>query len=106
MPEYMRDNLDTRHIDGEIHPSESVEEKTSLSERFGLWISFYPFDQEEYLDIVRQWLAYFGIHEMKPTVREAALRWAIARGARNGRVAWQFARDWAGRQQARHDTEA
>ncbi|GAB1720284.1 MAG: Protein of unknown function DUF815 [Nitrosospira sp.] len=105
MPEYMRDNLDTRHIDGEIHPSESVEEKTSLSERFGLWISFHPFNQDEYLDIVRQWLAYFDIHKMSPPVREAALRWSIARGARNGRVAWQFARDWAGRQQAGHGAE-
>src|SRR5690349_2932149 len=83
MPEYMRDNLDTRHVDGEIHPSESVEEKTSLSERFGLWISFYPFDQDEYLNIVRQWLAYFGIPRMSQPVREAALRWAIARGSRN-----------------------
>jgi predicted AAA+ superfamily ATPase len=106
MPEYMRDNLDTRHVDGEIHPSESVEEKTSLSERFGLWISFYPFDQDEYLNIVRQWLAYFGVPRMSQPVREAALRWAIARGSRNGRVAWQFARDWAGRQQAGHGTEA
>ena len=105
MPEYMRDNLDTRHIDGEIHPSESVEEKTSLSERFGLWISFYPFDQDEYLNIVRQWLGYFNIDEMTPLIREAALRWTIARGARNGRVAWQFARDWAGRHQAVHSSE-
>jgi predicted AAA+ superfamily ATPase len=106
MPEYMRDNLDTRHVDGEIHPSESVEEKTSLSERFGLWISFYPFDQDEYLNIVRQWLGYFGIPQMSQLVREAALRWAIARGSRNGRVAWQFARDWAGREQAGHGAEA
>lgn len=98
MPEYMQDNMDTRHIGGEIHPSETVEEKTSLSERFGLWVSFYPFDQEQYLDIVARWLAYFGIGEMNDPVREAALQWALARGSRSGRVAWQFARDWAGRQ--------
>lgn len=98
MPESMQDNLDTRHIGGEIHPSESIEEKISLSERFGLWLSFYPFDQDQYLDIVGQWLAYFGIEEMVPPVREAALQWALGRGERSGRVAWQFARGWAGKQ--------
>ena len=98
MPEYMQDNMDTRHIGGEIHPSETVEEKTALSERFGLWISFYPFDQEQYLGIAANWLTYFGIGEMDETVREAALRWALSRGSRSGRVAWQFARDWAGKQ--------
>ncbi len=98
MPESMRDNLDTRHIEGEIHPSESVEEKISLSERFGLWLSFYPFDQDQYLDIAGQWLAYFGIKEVTPPIREAALQWALGRGSRSGRVAWQFARDWAGKQ--------
>lgn len=97
MPESMSDNLDTRHIDGDIHPSESVEEKISLSERFGLWLSFYPFDQEQYLDIVRYWLAYYGIRRMSDAVRLEALRWALARGGRSGRIAWQFARDWAGR---------
>lgn len=100
MPESMRDNLDTRHIEGEIHPSESVEEKISLSERFGLWLSFYPFDQDQYLDIAGQWLAYFGIEEVTPPIREAALQWALGRGSRSGRVAWQFARDWAGKQKA------
>jgi predicted AAA+ superfamily ATPase len=100
MPESMRDNLDTRHIEGELHPSEAVEEKISLSERFGLWLSFYPFDQDQYLDIVSQWLTYFGISEMVPSLREAALRFALGRGSRSGRVAWQFARDWAGRQKA------
>lgn len=98
MPESMQDNLDTRHIEGEIHPSDAIEEKISLSERFGLWLSFYPFDQDQYLDIVGQWLAYFGIEEMVPPVREAALQWALGRGIRSGRVAWQFARDWAGKQ--------
>lgn len=98
MPELMRDNMDTRHIGGEIHPSESVEEKISLSERFGLWLSFYPFDQDQYLDAVSEWLAYFGIEEMLPPIRHAALQWALARGSRSGRVAWQFACDWAGKQ--------
>lgn len=98
MPESMKDNLDTRHIDGDIHPSESVEEKISLSERFGLWLSFYPFDQAQYLDIVRYWLAHYGIRSMSETVRLEALRWALARGGRSGRIAWQFARDWSGRQ--------
>ena len=104
MPEYMVDNQDTRHIGGEIHPSEAVEEKTSLSERFGLWVSFYPFDQEQYLDIVARWLAYFRIEKMDDNIREEALRWALGRGSRNGRVAWQFARDWAGREKAGRKT--
>lgn len=97
MPESMKDNLDTRHIDGDIHPSESVEEKISLSERFGLWLSFYPFDQTQYLDIVRYWLAHYGIRRMNDAVGLEALRWALARGGRSGRIAWQFARDWSGK---------
>lgn len=100
VPEFMRDNLDTKHIGDEVHPSEAIEEKISLSERFGLWVSFYPFDQDEYLDIVRYWLAYFGIPEMTSLARTEALQWAIERGSRSGRVAWQFARDLAGRQQS------
>jgi predicted AAA+ superfamily ATPase len=98
MPDFMRDNMDTRHLGEEIHPSESVEEKISLSERFGLWVSFYPFDQEQYLDIAGHWLNHFGIEEMTPPIREAALQWALGRGSRSGRVAWQFARDCAGKQ--------
>lgn len=98
VPEFMRDNLDTKHIGDEVHPSEAIEEKISLSERFGLWVSFYPFDQDEYLDIVRYWLAYFGIPEMTALARTEALQWSIERGSRSGRVAWQFARDLAGRQ--------
>jgi hypothetical protein len=101
MPESMQDNRDTRHVGEEIHPSEAVEEKISLSERFGLWVSFYPFDQDQYLDMVRQWLTYFGVMEMTQPVREAALRWSLGRGSRSGRVAWQFARDWAGKEEAR-----
>ncbi|SEP17094.1 ATP-binding protein [Nitrosovibrio sp. Nv6] len=98
IPESMRDNLDARHIGEEIHPSEAVEEKISLSERFGLWVSFYPFDQEQYLTILEHWLTYFGLEKTAPSIREAALQWALARGSRSGRVAWQFARDWAGKQ--------
>lgn len=98
VPEFMRDNLDTKHIGDEVHPSEAIEEKISLSERFGLWVSFYPFNQDEYLDIVRYWLAYFGIPEMTALARTEALQWSIERGSRSGRVAWQFARDLAGRQ--------
>lgn len=96
MPEFMDENLAARHINGEIHPGESTEEKISLSERFGLWLSFYPFDQDQYLDIVGYWLARHGIRKMSSTIRQAALCWALARGSRSGRVAWQFAQDWAG----------
>lgn len=98
MPESMQDNLATKFVGDEIHPAESVEEKISLSERFGLWVSFYPFSQDEYLDIVAHWLRHFGISgEMNENARQAALQWAIQRGSRSGRVGWQFARDWAGR---------
>ncbi|KPK20527.1 MAG: AAA family ATPase [Betaproteobacteria bacterium SG8_41] len=99
MPEYMDENLGYRHVGEEIHPSETSEEKISLSERFGLWVSFYPFDQEDYLRIVAIWLEYFkvsGAHA--EPVQRAALQWALQRGSRSGRVAWQFARDWAGRE--------
>jgi uncharacterized protein len=94
MPEYMAENLETRYVGEEIHPGETVEEKISLSERFGLWVTFYPFDQDEYLEIVRQWLKNFGVSAFQ---EEEALQWALQRGSRSGRVAYQFARDWAGR---------
>jgi predicted AAA+ superfamily ATPase len=98
MPEYMSENLGAKRIGEEIHPSETVEEKISLSERFGVWVSFYPFDQDEYLTIVAQWLAHFKVDDAgAEAVRQAALQWALQRGSRSGRVAWQFARDWAGR---------
>jgi hypothetical protein len=97
MPEYMAENLETRYVGDEIHPGETVEEKISLSERFGLWVTFYPFDQDEYLDIVQQWLKGFGIHHLQEKTKEEALQWALQRGSRSGRVAYQFARDWAGR---------
>jgi uncharacterized protein len=99
LPEYMKENLTYTHTDdGEVHPGEGVEEKISLSERFGLWISFYPFNQEEYLAIVAQWLQFFGIDTQKvPEARPQSLVWALERGSRSGRVAYQFARDFAGR---------
>ncbi|MFN3304228.1 MAG: ATP-binding protein [Roseateles sp.] len=99
LPEKMVDNLAGRHAEtGEIHPGEAVEEKISLSERFGLWISFYPFSQAEYLTIVAQWLRHFGLDDAAiAAARQDALVWALERGSRSGRVAWQFARDRAGR---------
>jgi predicted AAA+ superfamily ATPase len=99
LPEYMSENLTYTHTeDGEVHPGEGVEEKVSLSERFGLWVSFYPFNQEEYLQIVAQWLLALGVPpEAIPATRPEALVWALERGSRSGRVAWQFARDFAGR---------
>jgi predicted AAA+ superfamily ATPase len=96
MPEYMAENLEARRVDDEIHPGESVEEKISLSERFGLWVSFHPFNQEDYLRIVAHWLGRFGA-QLTPEAERAALQWALGRGSRSGRVAWQFAREWAGR---------
>ena len=100
LPEYMSDNESYRHTpDGEIHPGEVVEEKISLSERFGLWISFYPPKQDEYLDMVAHWLHHFGLSSEKIEVaKPEALIWALERGSRSGRVAWQFARHWAGQQ--------
>jgi len=99
LPEKMVDNLGgTRGAHGEIHPGEAVEEKISLSERFGLWISFYPFSQDEYLAIVAQWLRHFGLSEAAiESARQPSLVWALERGSRSGRVAYQFARDMAGR---------
>ena len=99
MPEYLKENLGYRHTeDGEVHPGEVVEEKVSLSERFGLWISFYPFSQDEYLAIVAQWLRGFGLEEAAiSAARPEALVWALERGSRSGRVAQQFARDHAAR---------
>lgn len=99
MPEYMEENLETRYAGEEVHPGEAVEEKISLSDRFGLWVHFYPFDQEAYLEIVRHWLLSLKAPASdSEAVRREALQWALARGSRSGRVAWQFARDWAGRQ--------
>jgi predicted AAA+ superfamily ATPase len=100
LPEYHADNRTYTHTDdGEVHPGEGVEEKISLSERFGLWLSFYPFNQDEYLRIVEQWLVAWGLtREQVHAARAEALVWALERGSRSGRVAWQFARDYIGRQ--------
>ena len=99
LPEYMSENRTYTHTDdGEVHPGEVVEEKISLSERFGLWVSFYPFSQDEYLTIVAQWLASLGVPASAiEAARPEALMWALERGSRSGRVAYQFARDYAGR---------
>jgi predicted AAA+ superfamily ATPase len=99
LPEYMKDNLSYTHTDdGEVHPGEAIEEKISLSERFGLWVSFYPFSQDEYLAIVAQWLSSFGLDATAiAAARAQALVWALERGSRSGRVAYQFARDFSGR---------
>jgi predicted AAA+ superfamily ATPase len=103
LPEYFIENLETKHVGEEVHPGESVEEKISLSERFGLWISFYPFSQDDYLAAVSAWLAHFGVkpaasaRESEARTREA-LQWALQRGSRSGRAAWQFAKNFAGAQ--------
>ncbi|WP_296655430.1 ATP-binding protein [Paraburkholderia sp.] len=99
LPEYMSENETYRHMpDGEIHPGEVIEEKISLSERFGLWVSFYPFKQDDYLTIVGHWLRHFGCGDADvEAARGDALVWALERGSRSGRVAWQFARDWSGK---------
>ena len=100
LPEYLKDNLSCTHTDdGEVHPGEVIEEKISLSERFGLWVSFYPFSQDEYLAITAQWLSSLGVDAAAiAAARPQALVWALERGSRSGRVAYQFARDFAGRQ--------
>lgn len=104
LPEYMKENLTYTHTeDGEVHPGEGVEEKISLSERFGLWVSFYPFSQDEYLTIVAQWLASFGVSAAAiDAAKPEALIWALERGSRSGRVGYQFARDYAGKHATGH----
>ncbi len=103
LPEFQQDNRETRVVDGEIHHGEGVEEKISLSDRFGLWLSFYPFSQDEYLRVCRHWLERLQVDRPpdrvnREQIERAALQWALRRGSRSGRTAWQFARDWAGRQ--------
>ena len=99
LPERMSDNMSYKHDEnGDLHPGETVEEKISLSERFGLWLTFYPFRQDDYLTIVAHWLASLGCSEAQiEAARGDALRWALQRGSRSGRVAWQFAKDYAGK---------
>ena len=96
MPEYMADNLSTQYLGGEVQPGEAIEEKVSLSDRFGLWVSFHSMEQDTYLAIARHWAAALGA-PADDRFERAALQWSQGRGARNGRVAWQFARDWAGK---------
>ncbi|WP_295886473.1 ATP-binding protein [uncultured Thiohalocapsa sp.] len=99
LPEFQRENREARVIDGEIHHGESVEEKISLSDRFGLWLSFQPFTQGQYLAVCRHWLTRLGAAAVDgPDVERAALQWALRRGSRSGRTAYQFARDRAGRE--------
>jgi len=97
MPEYMAENLETKYVGEEIRPGDTTEEKISLSERFGLWLSFYAFDQDEYLKVAQQWLKHYGVKKMSDEIRQAALLFSLTRGARSGRIAYQFARDHAGR---------
>lgn len=97
LPQKMRENLDVSYEDGEIRPNDAIEEKVSLSERFGLWLSFYPFSQDDYLAAAHYWVTELG-EAWSDTVQEAALLWHRTRGARSGRVAWQFAKDYVGRQ--------
>ncbi len=106
MPETLQENRDARAVDGEIHPGEATEEKIALSDRFGLWLSFHPFRQDDYLAIAAYWLTRLGIQtdqDEDAQWRRAALQWALARGSRSGRTAWHFARDWAGRTSLRED---
>lgn len=103
LPEHNSDNLAARQVDGEIHPGEAIEEKIALSDRFGLWVSFYPFSQEHYLAVVQKWLGQladeYGLQwQWDEPLQLEALRWATGRGNRNGRCAYQFARSWVGRQ--------
>ncbi|HBT56818.1 ATP-binding protein [Halopseudomonas aestusnigri] len=103
LPEHNSDNLSARQVDGEIHPGEAIEEKIALSDRFGLWVSFYPFSQEHYLAVVQKWLGQlageYGLQwQWDEPLQLEALRWATGRGNRNGRCAYQFARSWVGRQ--------
>jgi predicted AAA+ superfamily ATPase len=97
LPEFMSESLETQHLGGEIRPGDTVEEKTSLSDRFGIWLAFYPFNQDEYLAVAAQWLCHYGIAIFNDEARVAALQWSHTRGSRSGRIAYQFARDYAGR---------
>ena len=96
MPEFHSENEEYRWIEGELHPGESTEEKISLSERFGLWLSFPPYNQDQYLELVRLHLRRLGVKRWNAELQQTALRWALARASRSGRVAMQFARDQAG----------
>jgi predicted AAA+ superfamily ATPase len=99
LPEFMAESLETQHLGGEIRPGDTIEEKTSLSDRFGMWLAFYSFDQDEYLTIAAQWLRHYGIAAFDDEARTAALQWSHTRGSRSGRIAYQFARDYVGKKQ-------
>jgi len=99
LPEFMTESLETQHLGGEIRPGDTIEEKTSLSDRFGMWLAFYSFDQDEYLVVAAQWLRHYGVTIFDDTVRTEAIQWSHTRGSRSGRIAYQFARDYAGRKQ-------
>jgi predicted AAA+ superfamily ATPase len=108
MPEKQSDNENWQMVDGELHPNEAVEDKIALSDRFGLWLSFYPFSQEHYLDVVRHWVevqaASAGLRwQWSEALEKAAISWALGRGNRNGRCAFQFARHWVGLQLLEQD---
>lgn len=103
MPEYMSENQQSTMVEGELHLSEAIEEKISLSERFGVWLSFHPFNQDQYLSIVDHWIARLDDDgQDRDAMRKAALKWALEHGSRSGRVAWQFARDWSGQKQLKN----
>ncbi len=105
MPETMRDNIASHNVNGELHLNESIEEKLSLSERFGLWLAFHPFNQDQYLAIVDYWLNKLRyVSKDKEIDRKAALKWALEKGSRSGRSAWQFARDWTGHHQLKRES--
>lgn len=102
VPEKQSDNENWKMVDGELHPNEAVEDKIALSDRFGLWLSFYPFTQEHFLAVVRHWIsslaATAGLEWVwDEALEKEAIRWALGRGNRNGRCAYQFARQWVGR---------
>ncbi len=103
VPEKQSDNENWQMVDGELHPNEAVEDKIALSDRFGLWLSFYPFTQEHFLDVVRHWIGSMaeqaGLQwQWSEELEKQAIRWASGRGNRNGRCAYQFARQWVGLQ--------
>ena len=103
VPEHQSDNENWKRVDGELHPNEAVEDKIALSDRFGLWLSFYPFSQDHFLLVVRHWVdvqaRQAGLDwSWDEALEKAAIRWALGRGNRNGRCAYQFARHWVGLQ--------
>ena len=102
VPERQSDNENWQMVDGELHPNEAVEDKIALSDRFGLWLSFYPFTQQHYLSVVRHWIDSLARQanlawEWSEALEKDAIRWATGRGNRNGRCAYQYARQSVGK---------